>query len=399
MPEANGVPIRLVHENGSLTELMATEINLNVDRKISGHSFPFTGGALWGLEFNVPNTMIEIEGIFTDDRTAIGSTAGFAILDFACTKRSIDEGIGVEQFVTSQNMTAILTGAKLGLKDGNGLIHEIPFAASAVGSHTAYYDATNDGQVLINKTQLLALDAETRAERFALTIKQFIDGELSAYFSTALFPSNYEPTYDTAVLKITQKVIGRGGNNVFPHWSGASDDPYEFLPCYFTTFSGGSNGVQKSAGDKVQDMYGILNNSSRHWVNPANMGDYNKGGWINDDAPLTGTALEGTHAIRGFDGVVGDYIVGIQIPYNSMVQATAGSDKYVPRNFFRKIGATTKINEKGSEANNLPASTSFNTDSSYTGMQGAVHKIDITYEAGEAVYGFVLLFAPIDAIL
>ena len=32
-------------------------------------------------------------------------------------------------------------------------------------------------------------------------------------------------------------------------------------------------------------------------------------------------------------------------------------------------------------------------------MQGAVHKIDITYEAGEAVYGFVLLFAPIDAIL
>ena len=65
----------------------------------------------------------------------------------------------------------------------------------------------------------------------------------------------------------------------------------------------------------------------------------------------------------------------------------------------KKFVFETKINEKGSEANNLPASTNFDTDSAYTGMQGAVHKIDITYEAGEAVYGFVLLFAPIDAIL
>ena len=388
MPEANGVPIRLVHENGSLTELMATEINLNVDRKISGHSMPGTGGMLWGLEFNVPNSMIEIEGIFTDDKTAIGATAGIATLDFSCVKRNTGE-----QFVTTQNMTAILTGAKLKLKDGNGLIHEIPFAASAVGSHTAYYDSTGNGQVLINKTQLLALDAETRAERFALTIKQFIDGELSAYFSTALVPSDFNTDFTTAVLKVTQKVTGDAGNQPYPIWDGSSDVPYEFLPCYFTVFSGGSNGVQKSAGDKVQDMYGILNNSSRHHVDPAEMVKRDYTGPVGIFGSIKDTGA--------WSGVVGDYIVGIQIPYNSMVQATAGSDKYVPRNFFRKTGSTTKTSEKGSEANDVSVSASFTTEghATMTGEQGAVHKIDITYEAGQAVYGFVLLFAPIDKIL
>ena len=382
MPEANGVPIRLVHENGSLTELMATEINLNVDRKISGHSFPGTGGRLWGLEFNVPNTMIEIEGIFTDDKTAIGATAGIATLDFSCVKRDT-----TEEFVTFNNMTALLTGAKLELKDSNGSVHEIPFISSTNNSYTAHYDSGGSGQVLINKTTLLGLSAEDRAEKFAEEVKDFIDGELSAYFSTTLIPSDFNTDFTTASLKVTQKIIGGDGNNITPNWSGASNVPYEFLPCYFTVFSGGSNGVQKSAGDKVQDMYGILNNSSRHWVDPA--GQHHDG--------LT-TPREGTFILPS--GTVGDYIVGIQIPYNSMVQASAGSDKYVPRNFFRKTGASVKISAKGSEANDVSASASFTTKgNTMTGMQGAVHKIDITYEAGQAVYGFVLLFAPIDAIL
>jgi len=383
MPEANGVPIRLVHENGSLTELMATEINLNVDRKISGHSFPGTGGALWGLEFNVPNTMIEIEGIFTDDKTNIGDTFAFSILDFSCCKRNTGE-----QFITTNNMTALLTGAKIELKDTTGTTHEVVFISSVNGGHTAtYINASNS--IAINTNTLMAMTPIAASEAFAIAVKQFIDGELSAYFSTSdPYQSEFRLERES-VVKVTQKVIGGDGNNITPNWSSSSDEPYTFLPCYFTDFSGGYTGLPKSAGDKVQDMYGILNNSSRHHVDPATTTRTGTG-------PLFGHTFVG----KRWAGVVGDYIVGIQIPYNSMVQASAGSDKYVPRNFYRRTGATTKITDKGSEANNVSASASFTTDGkTRTGMQGAVHKIDITYEAGEAVYGFVLLFAPIDAIL
>ena len=139
-------------------------------------------------------------------------------------------------------------------------------------------------------------------------------------------------------------------------------------------------------------MDGILNNSSRHHVDPAEMVKRDYTGPVGIFGSIKDTGA--------WSGVVGDYIVGIQIPYNSMVQATAGSDKYVPRNFFRKTGASVKISAKGSEANDVSASASFTTKgNTMTGMQGAVHKIDITYEAGQAVYGFVLLFAPIDKIL
>jgi hypothetical protein len=36
-----------------------------------------------------------------------------------------------------------------------------------------------------------------------------------------------------------------------------------FISPTISKFSGGSNGSQKSAGDKVQDLYGVINNSSR----------------------------------------------------------------------------------------------------------------------------------------
>ena len=387
MPEANGVPIRLVHENGSLTELMATEINLNVDRKISGHSFPFTGGALWGLEFNVPNTMIEIEGIFTDDRTEIGATSASATLDFSTTQRATTSDL-VESFITTTNMVSLVgvtyADVKLELKDGSGVSREIPFVVTGTGGATtsdvAYHSGTS--KVVINSTGLVALGAEAASEKLAQEVQKYIDGELSTYFTTSLEDSEVNPTHES-VVKITQKVKGKIGNNIFPHWSGSVDEPYEFLPCAFTAFSGGSDGVKKSAGDKVQDMYGVLNNSSRHMVDPAGSGQNRSGTFL-------------------ISGTVGDYIVGIQIPYNSMIQAEAGGDKYVPRNFYRRTGATTKITEKGSAANNVPVNSDFTTkggEGTMTGMQGAVHKIDITYEAGEAVYGFVLLFAPIDAIL
>jgi len=80
-----------------------------------------------------------------------------------------------------------------------------------------------------------------------------------------------------------------------------------------------------------------------------------------------------------------------------MVQADG--ETYVARNFFRPVGNKKKAFEKGSEANTLPASSKFTSHGNQVGIKGTVNKFDITYQAGETVYGFVIQFVPIDWIL
>jgi hypothetical protein len=98
------------------------------------------------------------------------------------------------------------------------------------------------------------------------------------------------------------------------------------------------------------------------------------------------------------------YILGIQIPYNSMIQAGDG-ELYTARNFFMPTGGvatggTGSDFDKTSDSNTTPASAdmSFETGEK-AGIQGSVQKMDITYDAGETVYQFNMIFAPVDNLL
>ena len=125
------------------------------------------------------------------------------------------------------------------------------------------------------------------------------------------------------------------------------------------------------------DLYGIINNSKRR----GRVSDF-----INNSLLRNGRAQE-----------LKDYIVGIQIPYNSTLKATGG-DQYVARNFFMPTGNYDGL-DKTSEGNNLPASVDFSMKGETTGIQGSVQKFDITYDAGESVYSFNMIFAPIDNLI
>tara|TARA_R100001082_G_C4265960_1_gene117604 strand:+ start:80 stop:589 length:510 start_codon:yes stop_codon:yes gene_type:complete len=140
-------------------------------------------------------------------------------------------------------------------------------------------------------------------------------------------------------------------------------------------FSGGTDGMKKSAGDKVQDLYGIINNST--------VG----GAFLKKLRP----------SLNWRKNEVLDYVVGIQIPYNSILK-TDGGDLYTARNFFMPTGLYYG-KEKTSEGNDHPASVEFDRTQETTGIQGSVQKLDITYDAGESVYSFNMIFAPIDNMI
>ena len=79
---AVGTPIRLVQENGKLTELDAQTMVLTTSRKVGGAALPFTGSKRIGMDLNVNKAMINIQGVITDDIDGVASKGARAEINF-----------------------------------------------------------------------------------------------------------------------------------------------------------------------------------------------------------------------------------------------------------------------------------------------------------------------------
>ena len=413
-----GTPIRLVQESKDVIELDATNMVLTTSRKVGGSALPFSGSRRVGFDLNVNSAMINIQGVIVDDQVAKGLSAASAIVSFGRMARGFikwaQQG-NLEEFfkTTSPTMT---------MKDANGNDRSVPFTETGTGSGTAYSATGGAGStptVLINPSDATAMQV-------AAAVNTYINNQLSTYFSSALTKvqdveagTNGADIVQNAGIRITHVVKGVAPNGNTIRFSSVTrfDEPHK------TTFDGGANATKKSAGDKVQDLYGIVNNSKTQAgriAQTAALGALGVAGLI-VAAPVaiagvgaagvgavgSGAALGGASLGGGILGAAGgaissrnkqDYIIGLQIPYNSMLKAEDGTE-YTAMNFFMPTGLGHSSSEKGSDGAN-PAGTEFSTSSgSRTGIQGAIQKLDINYDAGETVYNFNIIFAPIDNIL
>ena len=200
------------------------------------------------------------------------------------------------------------------------------------------------------------------------------DGALSTPitgFSATLTTSPNSSEPNTAVT-ITQTVAGKDGNSGTPKFNNFKFGTIGITP-RFTTFSGGTDqgGIfhGMSAGDKVMSLYGTLNNSKN-----------NKGIQKKDK--------------------FGDYIIGIQIPFNSSIKAT-GSNKYEPVNFFMPTGRFETLDNKSVKsavsASTEPDEPDSNNDRSF--IKGGITKATFVQVGGEPVYSFNIQFIPASFII
>jgi len=161
-------------------------------------------------------------------------------------------------------------------------------------------------------------------------------------------------------------------------------------------FSGGKAGKQvKSAGDKVQDLFGILANSN-NFLNIQN-----------SKSELLDSIIDAT---TGFvqqemydEDYQGDYIRGIQIPYNTL--ATKGDDtldtEVAQRNFFLTT-TNARTSDKMSTANDRHASRAFSHTAEgheKNGISGLVSDFNVNRDAAMKAYEFSLVFIAADIIL
>jgi hypothetical protein len=157
-------------------------------------------------------------------------------------------------------------------------------------------------------------------------------------------------------------------------------------------FSGGRSGKKvKSAGDKVQDLLGILANSNNFTSNPQ----------INLATDILQLGADFVNNVIGYDSG-GDYIRGIQIPYDSLTTKGKNSldAEVAQRNFFLTTEGSTS--DKLSSANDVHASRSFSHSSEgylKNGISGIVTDFTIKRDAAMKAYEFSLKFIASDIIL
>jgi len=388
MPSAT--PIRLVQENGNLIELDAQEMVLTTTRKVGGSPMPFVGSKRMGFDLNVNQAMINIRGIIADDRSAGASTAASAVINFAKGSKAHSGSA----FTTSTNLTALL-GQKLEITDLSGTKRYITFTST--GSGVARHNSGND-DVLINLSEA----DSTVVGNLASAVNTCINDRFSAALSSTVVQTadsvGVEDNWGVSISMVAKGAVSNNGTPRFLFDGGTSN----FYGPEINPFSGGSFGKKKSAGDKAMDLYGILNNS----VTQA--GRNIVGGWMFASgiaaAPFTGgLSLAGSLAgivVMDASDEERDYITGLQIPYNSSIKAEDG-ELYTARNFFMPTGNWGGVKGLGktSEGNDHPASVAFDQGDKFTGIQGAVQKLDIMYDAGETVYSFNMIFAPIDVLI
>lgn len=333
---AAGTPIRLIHENGDFTELDATSITLETIRKAGSSSIPFGGGGRYNLDLNLQNAEIMIDGIFVDDEITKGtggigasakincvyshshSNRGFEIANVWIGSTNLNNLLG--SVVSSFDSDEIIASNRclITLKDTNGNVKYIPLVRVADNTSGTFAtvattdDDTNITNLGTKKFIKIITNVSggntTRAASLATAIKTLIDAEYGSLFTTQLLDeTRFGTTITNGIVKITQVTVGKNGNNNTPTFTTRTGTTSSTRKPQMTLFRGGINNEKKSAGDKAQDLYGIVNNSRR------------TGGLRgNKDFSIRNFRMYRRNGEN--DGFIrptnnsGDYVVGIQIP-------------------------------------------------------------------------------------
>jgi len=97
-----------------------------------------------------------------------------------------------------------------------------------------------------------------------------------------------------------------------------------------------------------------------------------------------------------------DYIIGVQIPYNSLVNSSTPAEVsgvpegYAARNFIFGTGFGNK--DKDAVNNVESASVEYLISDRTTGIRGTVIQCEVNYQAGATVYMATVTFQPLDVI-
>ncbi len=390
------VGIRLIKQNSEIVNIDAIDFTLDFKKSVTPFPLPHTGERT-GFDNNRVSAVIRVNAILRDDDcSGLDPTgnAAEATLDFSSKAVSVST---TEDAASNLYLSA--DGGDVPIADLNGKQFKVQSThlASLSSSTTIFvkFDTSTTSNSVSGMTLTVGISGITTGAEVATKMSAAMTTHTGTFSTnvTSTGGNTFGSAFTVSIIngfnasvsgiKLVQKEAGAGGNTPIHLNLG------EGMNFRTTGFSGGSGHNCKSAGDKAQDLIANVANSN---VTGA------MGAVIRTDATDPESGLG--QAINYTSNTDDDYIIGIQIPYNSLVQSDLTStdpDGYAVRNFLIITGAVTAI-QQGSSANNLPASSTFDFNNKMTGISGTVVGVTLTYDAGETIYGATIDFQPLDFI-
>lgn len=390
-----GLGVRLVRRDGILVHLDCTDYMIQINRNVTTMPVPFTAERFGG-DLNMVATSIRMNCIIKDDDCAevtADVTSAVGSIDFSQTISGMETTDDYGQ-ITPVTKTRLMTG------DGG------PETRTTLSGSTLTVNARNaDGEeVPLTITFNSTADSGTGSADMGIRIDNLSDDKgstLANRVKTLIAANSTWNALVTATLEATLRdtgseysrvkltMVNKGGMGAItpsPTWSpaGTSSQPS------IGYFSGGNAQDCFSAGDKVQNLLGSVSNNTV-------LGGV--GGLLFDSATMNLDILGST----ADPDYVNDYIVGLQLPYNSFTGAVAGAtgvttpQSYTGKNFIYATGFGNK--SKDAASNTQDSSIAFDVRSKYTGIRGTVTSLEFKYNAGNTTYDASITFQPLDLIM
>ena len=384
--------IRLIRNDGEVLVLDATDYSLNITRSVPVLPVPVLGER-YAIDLNMVTADFKLNVILADDDCAAlanAPNAASASIDFSALANA-DGG-------TRQ---AYMTSGTVSVNDLHNNFFEIestytgentvrPPVRIKFNKNSASHSSSNTPSTVlvgiqgITTDDALAAAVKTACEAASFTQQLTTAGGTSFSSAFTITVSNGELT-NNARLTFTQTEAGFGGNNATPVFNKG----FTSVIPLFDEFAGGTNKSCRSAGDKLQDLIAYVGNASLLGVSGSALGG-------RADPDDTNSLIEQDVSLS--EKQTADYIVGMQVPYNSMITSTSPNDDYTERNIIMITGRSD-ANQQDSTANNLDVGVVFDPTNKYTGIAGTVVAMSMNYVAGENVYEGSLTFMPVDFIV
>jgi len=412
---SGGLPIRLVQKNGDLIQLHCTDYTFAVQRSVPAIPVPALGERI-GADLNLVNVDMRLNCILTDDDcsgTEKTPTAATTTLDFSAV--SVFDATGDEDKTDAlmkddggDVTIANLNGKSFSLRStyqvsaGSNSITVLFDTSIAPAASTASGLILTAGLNGVADTgAALATAVHTAFTKAGIPFGSAVTSTGGTTFENAFTVGSLttgknvvDPASPSlAAFTLTQTEAGTYGNHGGPtFWTDVDKEKLAF-PNHQVFGNGSDTHSCKSAGDKMQDL--IANVANTHVMGALGDafnvfgGTTDKGGWGESLTTINSGGSE-------------DYIVGLQIPYNSLLHADTGVDLlpigYGTRNFILVTGFTSP-GAQNAAGNINPASVVFDSRDMLTGIRGTVTTCNFTYNASETTYAAELSFQPIDLIV
>jgi len=394
--------IRLIRQDNQVIELDATSYALNVSRSVPVIPIPILAERL-AIDINAVQTDIQIDCILRDDdcsATSFQQDAAFCSIDFGLSAET--SGGGNDFFMTGDGGAITIADLhdktfELATAYTNKSRVRAPITIKFNKNSSSHSYSSSGSPILTIGIQSVSTGADLATRVVAaFAVNGTFNKQLTSTGSTGdtildaltitAGAGSISSTGNSKVT-ITSVELGPDGNNATPNFN--TETP--LTKPKFELFGGGTLHNCKSAGDKLQDLIAAIGNANLAGASGA----------------LIDVGLDNESDEHGLDTSFsiadrsGDYIVGIQIPYNSLVQKTTAdtsNDGYVTRNLLIVTGARS-IEEQGSIGNYNEFGTDFNVRDKFTGIRGTVVGMNFGYDAGMNIYEGSVTFQPIDMIV